>query len=562
MARFIFKCPSMLASFVALVVLGFFGPMAQAQEVPGATGPAMVKPSLQLEIGEATPRTWEQMAAAAAQESSLGPVTSQAKQFRPTISEQEYQQLKALAAEGYGSAQERTPTEAALAPQAAPVLQGVNFEGVDRNGAASDIGGGPVTFSAPDTHGAAGRSFLVSGQSHSYFVQVTNSHVNIYDVNTVTGARTQVKSVSLNSFFGYLKPTFANPQFCLSPRVIYDRVWNRWLICAAASPESPAMMRFFFAVSQTSNPTGPFYVYNTNVTFGVADRFWDFPQVGMDQDAVIFTGNWFVDSTGQFIDGRMITIAKAMIYNGRSGTVPMFSGLVGSVAPPLVLDQNRNTFLVSALPADNRVTLYNLNHSSRSAPTLTVSAISVPNYTVPPPAAQPGTAKKLDTLDSRFLNNSTQTGNRLFQVHTISALANNVAVPTPLFYEFDTATRTIAQHGLFFKSHTSHDFNATIAANSNRDVWVTWSATDPPSGVQAQVRFSGRRSTDPAGVIPAGSALAGSNTFYNPSAATVEPWGYYSAVALDPSNSLRAWIVNERIKTNTVWGSRIGRTGF
>lgn len=561
MARFIFKFPSILVSFVALAALGFSA-LTQAQEVPETAGPVIIKPSLQVEIGEATPRTWEQMAADAALESGLGPVTSRAKKFRPIIGEQEYQQLKALAAAGYASGEERAPMEAAPAPQAPPVLKGVNFDGVDRNGAASDIGGGPATFDVPDTHGAAGRSFLVSGQSHSYYVQATNSHVNIYDVNTVTGARTQVKSVSLNSFFGYLKPTFPNPQFCLNPRVIYDQVWNRWLICAAALPESSTMMRFFFAVSQTSNPTGAFYIYNTNVTFGVADRFWDFPQAGMDQDAVIFTGNWFVDSTSQFIDGRMITIAKAIIYNGRSGSVPMFSGLVGNVAPPLVLDQNRNTFLVSALPADNRVTLYNLNHSSRSAPTLTVSAISVPSYTAPPDAAQPGTTNKLDTLDSRFLNNSTQTGTRLFQVHTIGALANNVTLPTPKFYEFNTSTRIIAHQGLFYRSSSSNDFNATIAANSSRDVLVTWSATDPRLGVQAQVRFSGRRSTDPAGVIPSGSSLAGSATFYNPSAAAVERWGYYSAVALDPSSSLRAWIVNERIKTNTVWGTRIGRIGF
>jgi hypothetical protein len=562
MARFIFKCPSMLASFVVLVALGFFGPITQAQEVSEAASPVTVKPSLQVQIGEATPRTGEQMAAAAARETRLGPMTRRVKRFRPTIGEQEYRQLKALAAESYASGEERATLGAMLTPQATPVLKGVNFAGVDRNGAAADIGGGPVTSEVADMHGAAGRSFLVSGENHSHFVQVSNSHVNIYDVNTDTGARTQVKSLSLNSFFGYLKPAFDNPQFCFSPRVIYDRVWDRWIISAAADPESPTMMRFFFAVSRTSDPTGPFFVYNLNVTFGVADRFWDFPQVGMDQDAIIFTANWFVDSTGEFIDGRMITLAKALFYNGRSGTVPLFSGLVASVAPPLVLDRNRNTFLVAALPEDNRVTLYNLNHSSRSAPTLTVSAIGVPLYTVPPPAAQPGTTNKLDTLDSRFLSYSTQAGSRLFQVHTVSALVNNVAVPTPKFYEFNTATRTIVQQGLFFKSATSHDFNATIAANPSRDVWVTWSATDPPSGVQAQVRFSGRRSTDPTGVIPAGSSLAGSAAFYNPSAATVERWGDYSAVALDPSNSLRAWMVNERIISNTIWGSRIGRIGF
>ena len=78
------------------------------------------------------------------------------------------------------------------------------------------------------------------------------------------------------------------------------------------------------------------------------------------------------------------------------------------------------------------------------------------------------------------------------------------------FYEFDTVNKTVIQYGDFSRSSTSYDFNASIAANRHKDVFVTWSATDPTNNVNAKVRFSGRLHTDPAGVIPSpGSLLFG-----------------------------------------------------
>ena len=82
--------------------------------------------------------------------------------------------------------------------------------------------------------------------------------------------------------------------------------------------------------------------------------------------------------------------------------------------------------------------------------------------------------------------------------------------------------------------------------------------------------FSGRESGDAAGSMnaaPGGTVLFTSPTFY-----TNFRWGDYSAVTLDPKAysitggtcdaGRRAWIVNEKINSQTIWGSRIGRIGF
>ena len=160
------------------------------------------------------------------------------------------------------------------------------------------------------------------------------------------------------------------------------------------------------------------------------------------------------------------------------------------------------------------------------------------------------------------MNAGPQIGNSLFQVHSI----NSGGFARCRFYEFDTVNKQVIQSGVFGRSGTSFDFNASIAANRRKDVFVTWSSTDVTNNVNAEVRFSGRLHTEPLGVISSpGSLLFGSDTFYRPNIALTEQrWGDYSAVSLDPSDprGLTAWIVNERILSNITWGSRIGRIGL
>ncbi|MFN3531378.1 MAG: hypothetical protein ACK41Q_02530 [Candidatus Brocadia sp.] len=252
----------------------------------------------------------------------------------------------------------------------------------------------------------------------------------------------------------------------------------------------------------------------------------------------------------------MVVADKSRLYNGLSARLKLFTGLKGTLAPPIVLDNNDKTFLVAAT-SSGVITKYTLTYPG-GIPTLASSTIKVPAYSVPPNAKQPGTTETLDTSDMRFINAGTQIGNSLWQVHTI----NVNGLPKPKFYEFNTATDTVIQSGIISASATSNDWNASIAANANNDVYVTWSSTDPNAGINAQVRFSGRLHTDPIGTISSGNALFTSSTFYDPSSDSPERWGDYSAVTVDPKDSQRAWIVNEKINGNTVWGSRIGEIGF
>jgi len=446
--------------------------------------------------------------------------------FRPTMDRSDYDAAKARANFwGPGAAKPFTET---FAPLATPAIRLTNFSGH------SSTDG----FRPPDTHGAVGTT---------HFVQVTNSHIDMWTRQN-TATLPLAKSVTLATFFGY------TTRALFDPRVAYDSTWNRWIVTADAFAESSTVQRFFIAVSTTADPTGLFFIYNLNVTFFVND-FWDFPQLGMDQDAILFTANIFNGTS--FHGADFFSVAKARLYNGLGFSVPVFTGLVGTLAPPIVRDQNSSTFLIAAPPSGTTFSKYTASNTSKATTLTGPVGITVPSYSVPPAARQPGTTKLLDSSDSRFVNASTQSGNDLWQTHTI-ALGS---FPAPKFYRLNTSTNTVSQSGFYFASATSDDFNASIAANDAGNCFVTWTSTDSSAGRNAQVRLSGKLSGD-AG-IAAGPSAGTSPTFYHPSADNPERWGDYSAVTTDPLNSANAWLVNEKVNQGgLLWGSKIVRFGF
>ncbi len=82
------------------------------------------------------------------------------------------------------------------------------------------------------------------------------------------------------------------------------------------------MQKFFFAVSQSADPLGTWFIYQVDVGDpNFVGGFWDFPQLGRDRNALIFTANFF-DSADNFIDARMFTVAKDAVYSGPGGQPP------------------------------------------------------------------------------------------------------------------------------------------------------------------------------------------------------------------------------------------------
>ena len=480
--------------------------------------------------------------------------------FRPTMSDPDYRAAKAAAqpaapgplAPDSPRPQPRTPTQPATpTPLAPPALTTRPIDGVDQAGCTF----GTLRCRPPDPHVAAG------GGRSRHVVEVGNSFIGVYNRG---GER--LLSTSLSAFFD-VPPPPPSANLLFDPRVVYDTLWNRWVVIADARPRSATEQLFHMAISLSDDATGPYFIYKFNVATTAGD-FFDFPQLGMDQDAIIVTANIF-DADGDFKYAEAFSIAKARLYNGLSFSVPFFIGLPGTLAPPIVQDQAAVSYLIAAPPGGEVLQLYAMRETARPGATSLARQANVPvaTYRFPPDATQPGTNVLLDTLDARFVNASSQVGNLLYQVHTI-AFGPQGGPPTPRWYKIDTSTNTALIQQFFFASATSNDWNASIAANARDEVFVTWSSDEPGRvGTFPEVRISGKQAGDAA--IPPGTSVEVSPSFYTAGQSIgTARWGDYSAVALDPVGTStcepfrQAWIANQKAKAPDVWGTTLAQTGF
>ncbi|MDX3575385.1 MULTISPECIES: hypothetical protein [unclassified Streptomyces] len=412
----------------------------------------------------------------------------------------------------------------------------------------------------PDTHGAVGLR---------HFVEVTNgTGLGIFRKSDGVN----VATVSFASFFGYTTTRI------FDPRVVYDKQRDRWIVVAEAFPEpNTTVQNVFLAVSTTSDPTGSFFVYRMDVPEGT--DFFDYPQLGLNEDAVIITGSIF-DPTDAYLRTRAFGIPKSAVYRGVGFSVPYFNlGNPGTVAPPIVEDRNPDAFLLSAsVTAPGALRLFRARGLGTADATIAPAVdVPVPTFAAPPAARQPGATDRLDALDGRFQNASTQIGDQLLNVHTIAT--GGGGFPTPRWYQIDTTTATVpaGRSGLVLESGDSDDFNPAVVGSSvgrTGDnpigrMFFTWSATDVLGADvhQARVKGASRFATDPVNVT-GGTTFAEATAPYNPTPASIERWGDYSAVTIDPvrdqcrsGHGQSAWLVNERHTTPTQWGSRIGRLG-
>jgi hypothetical protein len=157
-----------------------------------------------------------------------------------------------------------------------------------------------------------------------------------------------------------------------------------------------------------------------------------------------------------------------------------------------------------------------------------------------------------------------------------------VSIATPRFYEIDTNAKAVAQTGQFWARSESNDWNASVAVNEQREATFTWTSNSTNPCVHTQVRFTGYQPGDNTAVLSPGTAVATSQTYYDPqnlfllircgptASDTCIRWGDYSAVSLDPSaygtcaGGRRAWIVNETVLGNNRrrWSSHAARVGF
>jgi hypothetical protein len=479
--------------------------------------------------------------------------------FLPTMDFTEYAAAKAMAP--IAPSNVRPAIASGQAPSNPPTHGVAKCNGLGQNQAVSGGGGFP-----PDTHGAVGAD---------HFGQVVNSGIQFY-TKALTGRcpTSIVLSSTLSAFMGY------SAQGLFDPRLIYDMTYNRWVVSVEAFPESSTVQWQFIAVSKDSDPTHGWFFYSFNMADLLGDGtgfFWDFPDIGYDEEAIILTGSVFHGKT--FNNAEAVFLPKHRMYAGLNFSFCFFNlGNGGTATPPKVLDQSPFTTITMALPGSSpgTIRLTKWTGTSHACPTLVEGPTDVAsdvNFVLPPNATQPGTTQVLDASDTRFETAGTQFGEPVFGEPILLWQANTISssgLPTAVAYRMDVGANTVPETCQFFTTDVSNDFNASITANFSGTTFIAWSSTDAVNNHNPQARFTGKKLGDGCATLLPGildkespQPLTGN---FDPNVGA-QRWGDYSAVTLDPADQTQAWGVNEIVPLGnclppnaslTCWKSHFG----
>src|SRR5260370_839030 len=172
------------------------------------------------------------------------------------------------------------------------------------------------------------------GASPRFVLQCANTQ---WEVLATQGNVQPGWRVSAQNFFGVPNATGANGQPCdtahqsqpflSDPRAPYDpadgRFWAAMLQVEGAQAfgvalDCPYKSAYFIAVSQTSNPSGKWNVYEFNMETDVNGQKFaaDFTQIGINSQAVYFSANNFGEQGGFFAE--LFEANKAQMEAGKT----------------------------------------------------------------------------------------------------------------------------------------------------------------------------------------------------------------------------------------------------
>jgi hypothetical protein len=352
------------------------------------------------------------------------------------------------------------------------------------------------------------------------------------------------------------------------PIVLYDEAADRFFASQFSVPNFPFGPSYILvAISQTGDPTGSWHRYG--FTF---PNFVDYPKFGVWPDGYYMSANAFA---GSYIGVTVAAFERAPMLNGNAAQMVFFQRSSGSSWSMLPSDWNGGT----PPPAPNY--FGSIHDNARYGGTdgfdiysFTVdwvtpgnSTFTGPQFLTTSPFAgvsgipQPAPGATLDDLDQMTMNRldyrNFGSHESMVVCHTINAGAG---VAGMRWYEFRRTggSWSIFQEGTYSPDGTDR-WMGSIAINSNGDICLGYSASS--TSVMPEIRFTGRLSGDPAGVM----TVAEETIFASSGVQTgLTRWGDYTQMCVDPAQPEVFWYVNQyQPSTGSFnWRTRVASLDF
>jgi len=445
---------------------------------------------------------------------------------------------------------------ALLAPSIpAPILQfaGIPFPGVACNCA------------PPDTNGSVGTT---------QYVQIVNEGYQVFDKATGNSILGPNSIESLWSGFGGACQTGGSGD----PTVVFDKIARRWVITefATATGNIPITDECI-AVSTSDDATGTYNRYG----FHLSNQFIDYPKLGVWPDAYYLSINLFNSSGTAYLGPQPFAFDRAKMIAGMPlATFISFPALGGNVAPmlPADLDGRKrppalapNTYV--GWPDAGHYTVYHFHVDFVTPTNSTFTTFATPaaaGFTQICPTTRACVPElgvqsfdRLDAIGDRLMY---RLAYRRFQDGHESLVGNYTVssggVAGIRWFELRGVTAgpvTVFQESTY-QPDTTWRWMGSAAMDRFGNLALGFSASS--SGIHPQIRYAGRLATDPINTLAQGEAHLFNGTGSQND--TVNRWGDYSSMAIDPVDDRTFWYTTEYYDTTSSfnWRTRIGNFRF
>lgn len=434
-----------------------------------------------------------------------------------------------------------------------------NFQGLDFNSFGSGF--------PPDTVGDVGPN---------HYVQAVNTAFGVYNKSG-----TRLLGLSFNTLWSGVGTTLCNGSNRGDPTVIYDPQNNRWIVADFAFTGTGTAVPFYecLAVSQTSDPTGLYWLYAIRTDDASHPWFADYPKMGIWNDGLYMTANMF--NSGSFQEARVWAFNLGDMYAGaplRNVVIDMNSTSNFSMLPSNFRGTpppaGRENIIIAESSTSFAFNLYKFtpNYTSPASSTFTgPTTVSQGSYPLPT-ASNASAGNSLDTVQGDNMKMQAQYRN-IAGVESlwVSHSAGITGGPNGIQWAQINVTGgvingTPVQQQVYgnLSGDGLNRWISSLAVDRQGNMMLGYSAS--AAGLNPSIRYNGRLAGDTANSLPQGEIVmqaGGGSLVGNCGAGACTRWGDYSAMSVDPSDDCTFWYTTiYYAATGLPWNTRIGAFKF
>lgn len=400
----------------------------------------------------------------------------------------------------------------------------VDFQGLDDSGSSIP----------PDVNGAAGPDHIMV---------TLNTDIRIMDKEGVP-----ISTIGTGAF--WQGTPGAGGVF--DPKISYDPYANRWIFIMCSSSD-PSTTKVMLAVTETSDPTGNWYMYAFDGDPN--DELWfDYPNFGFNKKWIVVSGN-MVQSVPQH--AALYVFNKEDLYNFAFEIdytrFELFDGF--SLIPAVTMDEEEeDIYIVNHAGGDvdgyGYLNLRKVTGEVSDPQVVDIGFSGIPypweewNYfTEGDFAPQLGSDQKINTIDARY-QNMVFRNNKLWCVHHIYIPVEEPTRCAVQWWNLET-DGTIIQWGREDGEEEGMMYAfPTIAVNAMEDVMIGYGSFSEDQYASASYSF--RYAEDPLNTLRERYQYKdGLASYYKTFGGNRNRWGDYTSTCIDPVNDLDFWTLQE-----------------